>query len=209
MPEKITILINQKPYHVAKPEMTGRELKELAAGPLQYLLVLVVGKPDEVAGGDDKIINDDQAVSLESGMRFRIVNPATFGAAAITAPPLLHQHVEQLQGLGYNVELAQDGVQVCVVLKDYPLPASVWNRKTTDIMIIVHPAYPNSKLDMFYTSTGLRLSDGRVPKAGDVEEPHGGRTWQRFSWHVAAWNPAHDSILTYLDVIDHRLGMRE
>ena len=75
----ITILINQKPYKVSKAQMTGREIKELGGGPLDYLLVLVVKSPDPVAGGDDQIINDDQTVTLESGMRFRIVNPAVFG----------------------------------------------------------------------------------------------------------------------------------
>ena len=76
---RITILINQKPYEASKPQMTGREIKELGGGPLEYLLVLGVKDPDPVAGGDDQIVNDDQVVSLESGMRFRIVNPATFG----------------------------------------------------------------------------------------------------------------------------------
>jgi hypothetical protein len=75
----ITILINKKPYKVTKTQMTGREIKELGGGPLDYLLVLVVKSPDEVAGGDDQIINDDQTVTLKSGMHFRIVNPAVFG----------------------------------------------------------------------------------------------------------------------------------
>lgn len=75
----ITILINNKSYKAPKPVMTGREIKELASGPPEYLLVLVVKDPDEVAGGDDKIIADNESIQLESGMRFRIVNPATFG----------------------------------------------------------------------------------------------------------------------------------
>jgi hypothetical protein len=76
---KITILINQTPYEAPKPVMTGLEIKELAGGPLDYWLILVVKSPDEVAGGDDKQIQDEEAVELKSGMRFRIVNAATFG----------------------------------------------------------------------------------------------------------------------------------
>ena len=76
---EVTILINNRPFKAPKPEMTGREIKELAGGPLDYLLVLVVGSPDPAAGGDDQIIRDDQLVILKDGMRFRIVNPATFG----------------------------------------------------------------------------------------------------------------------------------
>ena len=75
----ITILINNKPFKAPKPTMTGKEIKDLGSGSAEYLLVLVVGDADEVAGGDDKIIGDNEAVELKSGMRFRIVNPATFG----------------------------------------------------------------------------------------------------------------------------------
>lgn len=75
----IVIIIGRTPHHVPQSVMTGKEIKELGGGPINYLLVLVVGKPDEVAGGDDKIIADDESIELKSGMRFRIVNPATFG----------------------------------------------------------------------------------------------------------------------------------
>ena len=77
--KKITILINSKPHHINTSSLTGKEIKELGGGPLNYLLVLVVKDPDPVAGGDDKIIGDGDVVDLQSGMRFRIVNPATFG----------------------------------------------------------------------------------------------------------------------------------
>jgi len=76
---KITIHINNKPYHVETSQMTGAEIKQLGGGPMDYLLVLVVKDPDPVAGGDDIIINDNQVVELKSSMHFRIVNPATFG----------------------------------------------------------------------------------------------------------------------------------
>ena len=77
--EHIIILINNHPHKAPKPVMNGKEIKKLGGGPLEYLLVLVIGKPDPVAGGDDKIIADDESVELKSGMRFRIVNPGTFG----------------------------------------------------------------------------------------------------------------------------------
>jgi hypothetical protein len=79
--KKITILINNTPYEAPKAAMTGLEIKQLAGGPLDYWLILVVKSPDPVAGGDDKQIQDEELVDLKSGMRFRIVNPATFGRA--------------------------------------------------------------------------------------------------------------------------------
>ncbi|MGA2466849.1 MAG: multiubiquitin domain-containing protein [Thermodesulfobacteriota bacterium] len=77
--KKITILINNRPYEAPKPSMTGREIKELGGGPMDYWLILVVKSADSAAGGDDKQIQDEEVVDLKSGMRFRIVNPATFG----------------------------------------------------------------------------------------------------------------------------------
>lgn len=79
MAKKITILINQTPHEAPNSSMTGSEIKELGGGPQDYWLILVVKDPDEVAGGDDKQIQDEESVDLKSGMRFRIVNPATFG----------------------------------------------------------------------------------------------------------------------------------
>lgn len=76
---KITILINQTPYEVSKPVMTGMEIKQLAGGPLDYWLIQIVKSPDEALGGDDRQIQDEEAIELKSGMRFRIVNAATFG----------------------------------------------------------------------------------------------------------------------------------
>ncbi len=78
--KKITILINNTPHEAPKPAMTGREIKELGGGPMDYWLILVVKSVDPAAGGDDKQIQDEEVVDLKSGMRFRIVNPATFGA---------------------------------------------------------------------------------------------------------------------------------
>jgi len=49
----ITILVNNKPLKIPKNPMTGKEIKELAEAPLNYLLVLVVKDPDPVAGGDE------------------------------------------------------------------------------------------------------------------------------------------------------------
>jgi hypothetical protein len=86
--KKITILINNTPHEASKPSMTGREIKELGGGPLDYWLILVVKSPDPVAGGDDRQIQDEELLDLQSGTRFRIVNPATFGIANEFASPV-------------------------------------------------------------------------------------------------------------------------
>ena len=72
-------MINNKPYEAPKSAMTGREIKELGGGPMDYWLIMIIKSPDPGPGGDDKQIQDNELVELKSGMRFRIVNPATFG----------------------------------------------------------------------------------------------------------------------------------
>lgn len=127
----------------------------------------------------------------------------------MSLPPLLQQHIEALREMGHKIEVLEDGTKICIIFKEYAIANSHWNRTTTDLMIIAQPAYPNAKLDMFYVPPGMRLADGRVPKAGESEEVHGGKNWQRFSWHVNNWNPAHDSLITYLNVVDARLSRKE
>jgi len=75
----IVIHINNKPYKAPKPEMIGKEIKELSGGPIEYTLFLVVKAADSAPGGDDQQINDNQLVALKPGMHFRLVNPGTFG----------------------------------------------------------------------------------------------------------------------------------
>lgn len=79
MSKKIKIIINSNPFEVSNATMTGLEIKTLAGEPAEYLLVLIVKDPDPQAGGDDKPIGDGDVVELKSGMRFRVVNPGTFG----------------------------------------------------------------------------------------------------------------------------------
>lgn len=124
-------------------------------------------------------------------------------------PPQLSQELELLKTEGYNIEVSEESSSFCVVFKDYNLPEGIWNKDKTDLLIIAQTVYPNAKLDMFWVAPGLKLADGRMPQAGDVEESHCGKTWQRFSWHAEKWNPARDNITTYLELINHRLKMRK
>lgn len=75
----IHIVVNKRPHEAPRTPMTGREIKELAGAPVENLLVEIVGSADAAAGGDDRIIGDEQSIELKNGMRFRTVNPATFG----------------------------------------------------------------------------------------------------------------------------------
>lgn len=127
------------------------------------------------------------------------------------APARIVADVEAIRLEGLRVDIIEgNGGLVGVLLPGYPLPAGIWNREATDLLILVPLAYPNAKLDMFWVTLGLRLAEGPGPKSADAEQEWFGRRWQRFSWHIAHWNPARDTILTFLrEVIDHRLSLAE
>jgi len=125
----------------------------------------------------------------------------------LNPPPQLSQELDLLRSQGYTIDVCEENNSFCVCFKDYALPKDAWNKEKTDLLIIVQIAYPNAQLDMFWVTPDLLLANGQKPQAGDVQESHCGRQWQRFSWHPQKWNPARDNIITYLELINHRLGM--
>lgn len=130
----------------------------------------------------------------------------------MTLPPLLEQHMNQLRREGYDIEVTVEGsgeqARIYLVFKEYPIPASIWGRTTGDLLIVAQGVYPNAKLDMFWVYPKLLLPDGRLPEGGNSDESYLGRVWQRFSWHPSAWNPARDNLITYLELVNHRLHQR-
>jgi hypothetical protein len=125
----------------------------------------------------------------------------------LSLPPQLEPDIETLRKEGYSVAVQRDSSssnRIFIVLKDYPLPRG-WNKPQARLLLIADVGYPNSKLDMFWVDADLLLEGGRVPQAADVLETYMGETWRRFSWHVQYWNPARDTVLSYLETVNHRL----
>lgn len=118
-------------------------------------------------------------------------------------PPLLEEHIAHLRSQGFEIETKEDS-EICIIFKSYPVPNNIWNPDKTDLLVVTHPTYPNAKMDMFWVDPPLSLKSGAQPQAVSPDT-RCGRSWQRFSWHVQTWNPAHDNLLTYLNVVDDRL----
>ncbi len=127
----------------------------------------------------------------------------------MSLPPLLEQHVNELRRAGYVIEVTVDGsgeqARIQLVFKDYPVPMNIWGRDTVDLLVTAQGVYPNAKLDMFWVHPKLVLPGGRLPEGGNADESYLGRVWQRFSWHPSTWNPARDNLITYLELVNHRL----
>ena len=122
-------------------------------------------------------------------------------------PPALQAHIDKLREEGRTIE-TMHGDEIGVVIKDYPLPSEIWSRPSADLLIKTHPTYPNALIDMFWLDPPVSLRRG-APVNGATMDAQFGREWQRFSWHVGTWYPAHDNLLTYLAVVDDRLSRNE
>ena len=122
-------------------------------------------------------------------------------------PPALQAHIDKLREESLTIETIQ-GDEIGVVIKDYPLPAEIWSQPSADLLIKTHPTYPNAMIDMFWLDPPVSLRCDAPVNAATIEAQFG-REWQRFSWHVGTWDPAHDNLLTYLTVVDDRLSRNE
>lgn len=102
-------------------------------------------------------------------------------------------------------EALPDGT-VLVSVPNIALPVG-WNQISTAVRFLAPVGYPTARPDCFFADGTLRLANGGMPANTNVQQlPGGAEVCVWFSWHVAAWNPATDTLVTYLRVIVDRLG---
>lgn len=106
---------------------------------------------------------------------------------------------------GAYLENRPDGSGL-VGLPALPLPSG-WSMTATDAWFVVPVAYPGAMPDCFWAAADLRLENGALP-ANSGPQPVGGSgplvgLW--FSWHLQAWVPATDQLVTYAHFIESRL----
>src|SRR6266545_1938847 len=108
----------------------------------------------------------------------------------------------------YDWQLVPDGNGACLVIRQYPVSAAVFDRATVDLMIRIPAGYNNAKLDMFYVDPELKLrKTGAYPEAAHVFENHCDRRWQRFSRHLpdGVWRAGIDGLPTMLAFVHREL----
>lgn len=76
---KVTILVNQKPYHVDKTVLTADEIRTLVGAAPDYEVWKTIKDPDPEGQlpKDDLLIKGE--IEVKSGDKFRVVPPGTFG----------------------------------------------------------------------------------------------------------------------------------
>lgn len=76
---KITIHVNQTPFHLDKNMISAAEIRGLIQAPADYEVWKVVKSPDPEGQlpADDILVTG--TIDIKSGDRFRVVPPGTFG----------------------------------------------------------------------------------------------------------------------------------
>ncbi len=82
-----------------------------------------------------------------------------------------------------------------------------WSATTTNVWFVVPRGYPAAQPDCFWADAGLRLSSGALPQSsGPQTLPTTGCPALWFSWHLGAWRPGHDGLVSYLRFISRRFA---
>jgi hypothetical protein len=119
---------------------------------------------------------------------------------------LLESDEDYLVRKRYSFDVAAQGAELHVIIHDFPLP-DTYSVTSVDLLVRLPAGYPNANPDMFWTDPRVTLTNGQLPKAAQVNENHGGRTWQRWSRHWATtWRPGIDGLGTFLIAVRNELS---
>ena len=106
----------------------------------------------------------------------------------------VHQEVELLRARYSN--LAHGPSHEWVLFQDWVLPVGRFQQARTKLCFRIPVGYPQTGPDNFFVDVGLRLADGSVPPAFNLNSasssgpaPVAGN-WGWFSWHPQTWRPA-------------------
>src|SRR3712207_5953157 len=85
--------------------------------------------------------------------------------------PVLVEDVERLEAAsGCAVDLLCEGHLLGVVVRSYALPAGIYSKRHSDLMLQTNTQYPHSAMDMFWVDEDLTLANGRSPAGGESIE---------------------------------------
>lgn len=122
-------------------------------------------------------------------------------------PPQLAAEIETFRSEGQPVSFIDEGARFLVIFEGFALPDDQYAPPRTDLMIMADYQYPMSRLDMYWTDPEIRRAEGGgFPQGAESFEDHGGRRWQRWSWHYPVWDPSRHNLRTHLEVFYDRLA---
>lgn len=112
-----------------------------------------------------------------------------------------------LESKGYRYTFTPERRVGYLVIADFPFPRA-YTPRTAELLIRIVAGYPNSQLDMFWTSPDVRLAaTNAFPDRSNVKETYLGRSWQRWSRHWRAeWRAGIDCLETFIGAIINELN---
>lgn len=106
-----------------------------------------------------------------------------------------------LESKGLRYDVLPEGQMISVIIYDFPLPPG-YSESRVDLLMRLPAGFPDAPPDMFWVDPVVAYATGVAPQATEQRESHHGRTWQRWSRHLAvAWRPGIDSLQTYVRLI--------
>ena len=78
--KKITILINQRPFHFQQDTLTPEDFRNAISAPSDYEVWFIVHSPDPEGQLPVDDVQITGPVQIKDGQRYRVVPPGTFGA---------------------------------------------------------------------------------------------------------------------------------
>jgi Prokaryotic E2 family E len=105
-----------------------------------------------------------------------------------------------------NHSIIPEANMTCVVFRDFSLPPG-FNRSQSDLLLRFSAGYPDVAPDMWWFDPPIQRKDGKRIPATDVIEQHLGRSWQRWSRHLAAgqWRSGVDGLESFLALVRREL----
>lgn len=113
------------------------------------------------------------------------------------------EEIQHLNDLGLEHEIQSEAGMICVVIREYRLPAG-YRPDVVDLLLRLPQGFPDVPPDMWWTVPTVQFAaTGEQPPQTQLQETHLGRQWQRWSRHLTPgqWRPGRDSLQTFLRII--------
>lgn len=204
--KRYRIRIDREKYTVEVPEMTGRQLLELAKKlpPENWLL------NQKLKGGHVKPVGLTEVVDFRTpGIERFMTLPKDQSEGQGTLRrqfQLPEGDVEGLEAAGFQWETIGAGGGWLLV-HEYGLPTG-YNVPAASVAVQIPGGYPTTPLDMVFFSPVLGRLDGRPIPATQAMVQIDGANWQRWSRHYSPahpWIPGEYNVITHLALVRHWL----
>jgi Prokaryotic E2 family E len=101
----------------------------------------------------------------------------------------------------FNYQVIPEGQMFSLILRAFRLPEG-YEPAVVDLLLQLPGGFPDAAPDMFWMHPIVTYVGGAIPPATETRLDYNGRTWQRWSRHLAvAWRPGVDNLQTYLRLI--------